>query len=365
MDRATKKVLVVGGAGYVGSVLVPELLERGYAVKVFDRLFFGDQGLSDVRDRIQLEIGDMRSMSPALLEDVDAVINLGGLSNDPTAEYNPQANYEMNTVATETLARLCQEAGVRRYLFASSASIYDVGEGNDGKDTLLDETADVDPRAAYSRSKFEAERLLLEMAGDEFCPVILRKGTIFGFSPRMRYDLVVNTFVQGALGKGIMTIFYGGEMWRPLVDVRDAAKAYIACLQAPEAKVRGQTFNLVNRNFRISELAFRIREGLRQVGVEAEIRADYRYKGVRNYRISGKKMEQVLDFKPTISVEESVVDMVERIRHYGYTDFDNPRYYNIRWMKLLEEMDRVIKITGAVFNAPEPFERKHTERKVA
>lgn len=354
MSQMANKVLVVGGAGYVGSVLVPELLERGYAVKVFDRLYYGDRGLKEVRDRIQLEIGDMRSIEPSLLADVDAVINLGGLSNDPTAEYNPKANYEMNTVATEKLALLCKQCGVERFLFASSASIYDVGEGNDSRDVLLDETAEVDPKAAYSRSKYEAERILLNLVDEHFCPVLLRKGTVFGFSPRMRYDLVVNTFVMGALSKGQMTLHYGGEMWRPLVDVRDVAKAYITCLQAPADKVRGEVFNVVHRNFRISELAYRIREGLRQVGADAEIHANYRYKGVRNYRISGKKMEQVLDFRPTISVEESVIEMVEKIRNYGYTDVDNPRYYNIRWMKLLEEVDRVIKYTGSVFEtAPE------------
>jgi nucleoside-diphosphate-sugar epimerase len=352
MNQTAKKVLVVGGAGYVGSVLVPELLERGYAVKVFDRLYYGDQGLKDVRDRIQLEIGDMRLIPPSVLSDVDAVINLGGLSNDPTAEYNPKANYEMNTVATEKLALLCKQAGIERFVFASSASIYDVGEGNDSRDILLDETAEVDPKAAYSRSKYEAERILLNMADAHFCPVLLRKGTVFGFSPRMRYDLVVNTFVMGALSKGLMTLHFGGEMWRPLVDVRDVAKAYITCLQAPADKVRGQIFNVVHRNYRISELAYRIREGLRQVGVNVEIQANYRYKGVRNYRISGKKMEQVLDFRPTVSVEESVVEMVEKIRAYGYNDFDNPRYYNIRWMKLLEEIDRVIKYTGSVFDWP-------------
>lgn len=352
MDHSVKKILVVGGAGYVGCVLVPELLERGYAVKVFDRLYYGDQGLKDFADRIELEVGDMRTMNSTTLEDIDAVINLGGLSNDPTAEYNPKANYEMNTVATERLARLCQEMGIKRYLFASSCSIYDVGEGNEEKDVLLDERAKVDPKAAYSRSKYEAEQILLSMASENFCPVILRKGTIYGFSPRMRYDLVVNTLVKDALDKGYMTIFYGGEMWRPLVDIRDVAKAYIACLQAPEEKICGQIFNVVNRNFRISELALRVREGLQQAGIKAEIRADYRYKGVRNYRVSGKKIEQLLDFKPTISVEESVVDMVEKIRQYGYTDFDNPRYYNIKWMRLLEEADKVIRITGSVFEAP-------------
>src|SRR4051794_13009808 len=219
MAQTVKKVLVVGGAGYVGSVLVPELLERGYAVKVFDRMYYGEQGLKDVADRIQLEVGDMRVMHPSVLDDVDAVINLGGLSNDPTAEYNPKANYEMNTGATEALAVLCKKAGVERYVFASSASIYDVGEGNDTRDVMLDETSEVDPKAAYSRSKYEAERVLLKMTDDKFCPVLLRKGTVFGFSPRMRFDLVVNTFVMGAMSKGALTLHYGGEMWRPLVDV--------------------------------------------------------------------------------------------------------------------------------------------------
>jgi nucleoside-diphosphate-sugar epimerase len=348
-----RKVLVVGGAGYVGCVLVPELLERGYAVKVFDRLYYGDQGLKGFQDRIELEVGDMRTLSPLTLKDVDVVINLGGLSNDPTAEYNPRANYEMNTSATIRLAQLCKEAGIKRYIFASSCSIYDVGEGNEERDVLLDEATPVDPKAAYSRSKYEAERMLLSLADDDFCPVILRKGTIYGFSPRMRYDLVVNTFVKDALDKGYMTVFYGGEMWRPLIDIRDVAKAYIVCIQAPEEKVHGQIFNVVYRNFRISELALRVREGLRKAGIDAEIRCDYRYRGVRNYRVSGRKIKQMLNFEPTISVEESVVDMVEKICHYGYTDFDNPRYYNIKWMKLLEEADKIIKITGSVFEAPE------------
>src|SRR5262249_11024402 len=156
------------------------------------------------------------------------------------------------------LAETCLQRGVRRYLFASSCSIYDRGVSIDGQDVIQDETFEVDPRAAYSASKHAAEKGLLEMAGDRFCPVILRKGTIFGFSPRMRYDLVVNTFVKDAMKKGHITLHYGGEMWRPLVDVHDVARAYIACLRAEEDKVAGQIFNLAYRNFRISELALRV-----------------------------------------------------------------------------------------------------------
>jgi nucleoside-diphosphate-sugar epimerase len=345
-------ILVVGGAGYVGSVLVRELLERGYAVKVFDRLYYGDQGIREVMERIKLEPGDIRSMDSSVLEGVDAVINLSGLSNDPTAEYNTKANYEMNTHATEYLAGLCKKRGIRRFIFASSCSIYDVGIGNDEKDVLLDEESSVNPKAAYSSSKYQAERILLSMAGSDFSPVVLRKGTIYGFSPRMRYDLVVNTFLKDVLSKGFLTIHYGGEMWRPLVDVRDAARAYITCLEADENKVKGEVFNVVYENFRISELALRVVEALKEVSVNAEIRPDYRYHGVRSYRVSGKKLERTLDFAPAVSVEEAVKDMVESVSRYRYTDFDNPRYYNIAWMKLLEEADKIIRVTGSVFELP-------------
>ena len=347
-----RKILLVGGAGYVGSVLAEELLERGYAVKILDRLYYGDVGLREIRDRIELVVADMRVLPPNLLEDVDAVVNLGGLSNDPTAEYNPEANYEMNTLATQALAEMCRSVGVRRFVFASSCSIYDRGVGNDDKDVIQDEETHVEPRAAYSSSKREAEKVLLGMAGDDFCPVILRKGTVYGFSQRMRYDLVVNTFVKFALSRGDLNLHYGGEMWRPLVDVRDAARAYILAIQAPKDIVRGQIFNVSCRNYRISELALRVREALRQVGIDPEIHADYGYKGVRSYRVSMQKIEHVLGFRPKVSVEESVTDMVAKIRQYGYTDFDNPRYYNIRWMQLLEKAHRVIQVTGSVFEAP-------------
>jgi nucleoside-diphosphate-sugar epimerase len=348
-----KKILVVGGAGYVGAVLVREMLERGYAVKILDRLFFGTQGLEEIKDKVELVLGDIRNFPPTILDDVEAVINLSGLSNDPTAEYNPEANYEMNTVATATLAQICKQKGIRKFIFASSCSIYDVGEIAEEKDIVLDETAVVAPKAAYSRSKYEAEKLLLAMQDQTFCPVILRKGTVYGFSPRMRYDLVVNTFLKDALTKGKINLYFGGEMWRPLVEVRDVAKAYIACLQADEEKVRGQIFNITYKNFRISELALHVQKALKDASINAEIVPNYAYKGVRNYRVSGKKMQTLLNFAPTISIEESVNHMLENIKANKYGDFDNPRYYNIKWMQMLEETDKIIKITGSVFGVPQ------------
>ncbi len=342
-------ILVVGGAGYVGSVLSAELLERGYAVRVFDRMFFGYNGLKEIRDRVEVVVGDMREIDPTVLDGVSAVVNVAGLSNDPTAEYNPQANVEMNTIATRALAEMCKQHGVNRYVFASSCSIYDRGVGRDQQDILQDETSDVNPRAAYSSSKFAAERALIELADERFCPVILRKGTVYGFSHRMRYDLVVNTFLKDALSKGVMTLYYGGEMWRPLVDVRDAARAYVTCIEADASVVRGEIFNVSFQNVRISELALRMRETLSSLGIQVEIRPEYAYKTVRSYRVSAQKIERVLGFRPSVTIEESVAAMVEKIRKYGLTDYDSPRYYNIQWMRLLEDAQRIINVTGSVF----------------
>ncbi len=340
------KVLVVGGAGYVGSVLVEELVYHGgYDVRVLDRMYFGSTGLQVVKDSVEIVVGDMRSFQPEVLDGIDAVINIGGLSNDPTAELWPEANVQMNTVATLQLAEECRHRGIERFVFASTCSIYDRGALED-YDVVRDEYALVKPEFAYSLSKYEAEGGLLDIVVPNFCPIVLRKGTIYGYSPRMRYDLVVNTFVAHALSRGIITVFNGGEMWRPLIDVRDVAQAYIACLEADADKVRGQTFNISYGNFRISELAFRVQCALSEIGIHVDVQADYRDRKVRSYRVSADKTRDVLGFVPKISVEDSVKHMVRKI---AGSDFSHPRYYNIKWMKLLEEAKDIIDVTGGIF----------------
>lgn len=352
-----KKILLVGGAGYVGSVLSQELLERGYAVKILDRLYYGDRGLKNIRDRVELVIGDMRAVKSEIFDGVNAVINVGGLSNDPQAEFNPEANYQMNTVASIRLAKLALDAGIHRYIFASTCSIYDTGIGAGAQDVVQDENSKVNPKAAYSSSKRYAEQGLLAMIEEDadFCPVILRKGTIYGFSPRMRYDLVVNSFTKDALSRGYVSLHCGGEIWRPLVDIHDVARAYIACIEAPADKVRGEIFNIVKDNFRISELALRVRESFRRNGRDFDIETDYKYRASRNYRVSGEKAARVLGFKPEVSVEDSVTNLLDQIYACGCDDFYNPRYYNILWMRMLEEAREITLHTGSLFESPPAY----------
>src|SRR3954452_7033491 len=178
-------ILVAGGAGYIGSVLVPRLVARGYRVRVLDRLYFGDEGLAEVRNRIETVLADVRRVPASALDGVDGVINLSGLSNDPTAEFDPEANWQMNALATEQLGRMCVERGIERFVFASSCSLYDGMPPG-----MHDETVAIQPRAAYATSKRYAEERLLELASEGLVPAILRNGTVYGWSPRMRFDLV-------------------------------------------------------------------------------------------------------------------------------------------------------------------------------
>src|SRR4051794_24877379 len=210
-------ILVAGGAGYIGCVLLPKLIERGYKVRLLDRFYFGEEAIAGFRDKLdQVVVADVRDIPADALDGVDGVINLSGLSNDPTAEFNPEANWQMNAIATETLGRMCVERGIKRYVFASSCSLYDGMPPG-----MHDETAPIEPRAAYATSKRYGEEALLKLADEGLSPVLLRNGTVYGYSPRMRFDLVVNTFIKDALLNGKLMLHGGGWMWRPLVDVQD------------------------------------------------------------------------------------------------------------------------------------------------
>jgi nucleoside-diphosphate-sugar epimerase len=330
-------VLVTGGAGYIGCQLVPTLLESGYRVRVFDVMFYGDAGLDRVRDRVEVVEGDIRSVPANLLDGVSAIINLAGLSTEPAAEYRPEANQEINFRAAVDLARVAKEKNVRRFIQASSGSIYDVGAGHPEKDIMHTEDSPVAPFRIYSITKREAEKQILVMADDSFTPVVLRKGSVYGYSPRMRFDLVVNAFVLNALQTGSLVLHNGGETWRPLLSIQDAAAAYKLMLDAPADKVSGEIFNVTNGNYRISELALRVRNKLGELNIPCELQPDYNYRNLRSCQASGQKIAQQLAFTPKVTVEETVEDLVQKIRTGAFHDVTDPVFHNIRWLDLLEE----------------------------
>ena len=325
-------ILVVGGAGYVGLVLVEELLQREYKVRVLDPLWFGNR-LSCIAngDQVDLVVGDTRTCDPSVLDDITAVIVLGGFSSDPMSDAKPCAHYEAKVLGSKQMAEMCKARGVSRFVFASSASVYDLGM-DEAQDVLRDEDSAIYPAASYSSSKYEAERILRTMGDDTFCPVILRKGTIYGFSHRMRYDLVVNTFIKSALTTGTMGLHSGGEVWRPLIDVHDVARAYIAAIEADAGDVCNEIFNISGDNLRISELALRMQAVLKYCVHAVDIVPDYSPRPMRSYRMSTEKARRVLGFESEMTVDRSVMDILDKIYRYDYIDFDNPVYYSMRWM---------------------------------
>ncbi|HEX4692764.1 MAG TPA: SDR family oxidoreductase [Solirubrobacteraceae bacterium] len=326
-------VLVTGGAGYIGAVLVQRLLDRGYRVRILDRLYWGRGPIASVLDRVELVEADVRDMPATALDGVDAVIHLAGLSNDPTAEYDPEANWQMNAVATETLGHNCVERDVERVVFASSCSLYDGMPPG-----MHDETAPIKPRGAYATSKRYGEEALLSLVGDGLCPVTLRNGTVYGYSPRMRFDLVVNTFVKDALLKGQLSLHGGGWMWRPLVDVRDVSDAMIAVMEAPADLVRGEIFNVLHSNYQIRELAMLVAGSVQLLSRQVMLREEPAPKLTRDYECSNTKLASRLGFQPSRSVVEAIDGILASIDLEDKTMLTDPRFYNIRWLELLSEL---------------------------
>jgi nucleoside-diphosphate-sugar epimerase len=338
-----RRVLVTGGGGYIGSVLVPRLLERGYRVRVLDRLYWGEDPLAGFRDRIELVECDVRDVPSDALQGIEGVIHLAGLSNDPTAEYDPEANWQMNALATESIGRACVERGIERFVLATSCSLYDGMPPG-----MHDEAAEVAPRGAYATSKRYAEEALLSLAGDGLCPVLLRNGTVYGWSPRMRFDLVVNTFVKDALLEERLLLHGGGWMWRPLVDVRDVSDAMILALEAPADLVSGEIFNVLHSNYQIRELAMLVAGSVQLLGRQVQLEEVPAPELTRDYECSNAKLSTRLGFFPSHSVVDAVSDLLARIDLADRASLSDPRYYNIRWLELLNEVKPRLERFGAI-----------------
>jgi nucleoside-diphosphate-sugar epimerase len=336
-------ILVTGGAGYLGSLLVRELLALGEQVRVVDTLWFGNP--FDSHPHLEVVEDDVRDFDQAWLADVTGVIHLAGLSNDPTADFAPELNNSCNVQATRALAQAVAEKAMHEersisLALASTCSVY-YTTCREGDLNVVPMTEDLPnaPTANYSKTKRLAEIELLRIADKcpFFCPIILRKGTLFGYSPRMRFDLVVNTFTLHAWRTRRLTVHGHGEVWRPLLHVRDAVDAYIHLLWAPPEKTRCQTFNLVHKNYRMLELAHWVAEVLEQHrSVEIHVKRNRDIdNSARSYYVVGDKITRMLGFRPERGVTEAVLtiwDALER-GELGEAPDKNPRYFNIRWMQ--------------------------------
>lgn len=329
----SKLICVTGGAGYIGVELVNQLVEAGHRVRVLDRFFWGDNGLSELPN-VELVSRDVRDLQDGDLDGVDAVCHLAGLSNDPTADLDPNANWQMNTVATTELAEACIRMGVRRITFGSSGSIYD----GQGSEKVQDEDAPVEPIGPYSTSKYEAERSLLRAGERGLEVVLLRQGTVGGFSRRMRYDLVVNTFVKDALLNKKLTLHDGGHMWRPLVDVRDVATAHVVVASAPADKVAGKLFNVVQDNYQVKDLARTVAAGVEPIVGQIELTSAPATGRKRDYRCSNARLTEATGWTPSRTPTDSVAGVLEHIGKIDGQEMLHPRYYNLRWMQLLTEV---------------------------
>lgn len=296
-----RRILVTGAGGYIGTTLVPLLLEAGHSVRAVDRFFFG-RGLLPAHERLEVVVEDTRRLGPAHFEGVDAVIDLAAISDDPSGELFREATLRINRDSRVRAARLAREAGARRYVLPSSCSVY----GSQGEGAAADEDSPTNPLTTYARANEMAERGVLPLAGDRFCVVVLRQATVYGLSPRMRFDLAVNGMTYGAWRTGRLPLMRDGTQWRPMVHVRDAARAQALMLERPAEEVNGRIFNVGSAadTYRIGALG-----GLVAAAVPRDVEIEwYGDPDPRNYRVAFDRIE-ALGFRAERTARDGVAEI--------------------------------------------------------
>jgi nucleoside-diphosphate-sugar epimerase len=342
------KVLVTGHHGYIGSVMVPLLLETGHEVVGLDTDLYEACGFGEGRREVASVRLDLRDVEPRHLEGFEAVVHLAALSNDPLGDLDPQLTYDINHGASVRLARAARDAGVERFLFASSCSLY----GASGTDAPLTEEAPFNPVTPYGESKILVERDVSALATDSFSPVFFRNATAYGVSPSLRVDIMVNNLVGYAVTTGEVLIKSDGSPWRPLVHVEDICRAFVAVLGVDRQRSHNQAFNvgLSEENFRVREVADMVESVVAGSRVEyaAGASAD-----VRDYRVDFGKIQRVLpEFRPRWTVRKGVEELYEAYRRYHLTadEFLGGRYVRLAEINRLQDqarLDERLRWTGA------------------
>jgi nucleoside-diphosphate-sugar epimerase len=317
------KILVVGGAGYIGSVLVPQLLERGYDVEVIDLFWFGDHLPKETKTLNN----DIFELSEDDLKQYEQVIFMAGLSNDPMAEHSPAENFISNAAAPAYLGYIAKQAGVKRFIYAGSCSVYGYTVNK-----LYDENSPAISTYPYGISKLQGENSVIQMQDQGFSVIAFRQGTVSGYSPRMRLDLVVNTMFKTAVTDKVINV-NNPAIWRPILSINDAATAYIRAIEA-NYEISG-IFNIASGNYTVGEIGDLVKSGVKKyLDIDIQLKIKH-IKDYRNYKVNFDKAKKVLSFHPKFDVETIVENLVQHMDKFK--DFDNPNYYNIRVFEKLSK----------------------------
>jgi nucleoside-diphosphate-sugar epimerase len=325
--KQNKHVLVIGGAGYIGSALLPKLLASGYRVRLLDLLMFDTDPIDAILNHPNLEIvqGDFRHVGKIVevMQGVDAVVHLGAIVGDPACELDRELTTEVNLSATRMVAEVAKLCGVQRFIFASTCSVYGAC------DEMLDERSDTRPVSHYGNTKLAAERVLLSMADNRFAPTILRFSTIYGLSGRTRFDLVVNLLTAKAKIEGKITVM-GGNQWRPFVHVDDAGLAVATALAAPIELVGNEIFNVGcdAQNYTIRQVGEIVHEHV----PGAELLIDEKDTDRRNYRVSFAKIHNIMNFEPQWTLEAGIQQVLEAIARGEIADYRDAKYSNVKFL---------------------------------
>jgi nucleoside-diphosphate-sugar epimerase len=325
------RVLVTGNNGYIGTVMVPMLVENGFDVVGFDSdLFetctFGDENTSKSMQKTPYFKKDIRDADPSDFSGFDAVVHLAALSNDPLGNFNPSITYEINYEASVKLARLAKKAGVKRFVFSSSCSVYGASSSD-----MVNEKSELNPVTPYGISKVKSEKGISQLADSEFSPTFMRSATAYGVSPMLRFDLVLNNLVAWAYTKGVVFLKSDGSAWRPIVHAEDFSRAFMSVLKAPRDLIHNEVFNVgrTDQNFRIRAIADIVRETVPGSKIEYAEGAE---PDMRSYRVDFSKIAHTLtEFKPEWNARLGAKQLYDTFRKVGLLlkDFEGPRYRRI------------------------------------
>lgn len=316
------RILVAGGAGYIGTALVPSLVEHGYDVVVIDALWFG----KFLPPSVKVIKKELFECSKKDLEGFDQVIFLAGLSNDPMAEFSPAVNFIQNSALPSYLAYHAKSAGVKRFIYASSCSVYGYTVNQ-----LYNEDSPVTCEYPYGISKLQGERGVCQLSDESFSTIALRQGTVCGYSPRMRFDLIVNTMYKAAIKDGKITV-NNPSIWRPIYDIRDAVSGFLRAVQA-DYSISG-IFNVASGNFTVGQVGDAVKDEVEKLlgkKIAIEIKS---IKDFRNYKVTCERAQTILGFQPKYTIADIIEDLHDHYESFG--DFEDDSFYNIRTFKKLD-----------------------------